>query len=151
MISLLSKHKPTFRDNGKIITRHRIREICPYTRPSPTELPSLQTLCKSEIHRKLKFTTSIPGSVVLNYTYSREASLAMPLPRTLLHSLLGTPCVIHTRSLYITPQQGESYRIYIHTLQRIYWLQRVIEISNTLRSTCISGMQGSLKPIWLYL
>ena len=120
----------------------------------------------------------------------------MPLPRTVLHSLLCTPCVIHTRSLYITPQlsqqstmvyirkdsmlytadlrksqgirdvellnkyflrqictqdyglclerssitlplhQGESYRSYIHTLQHLYWLQRVIEISNNLRSTC---------------
>ena len=121
LISLLSKHQSTLRDKGKITTRHRIRETCPYTRHSPTELPSLQTLCKSEIHRKLKFTTLIPESFIHNYTYSREATLAMPLPRTVIHSLLDTPCLIHTRSLYITPQLSQqSTMVYIRKDSMLY-------------------------------
>ena len=64
---------------------------------------------------------SIPGSVVHNYTYSRKATLAMPLPRTVLHSLLCTPCVIHTRSLYITQQLSQqSTMVYIRKDSMLY-------------------------------
>ena len=56
-----------------------------------------------------------------------------------------------TESELIAPTPG-GILPYLYILYFLAYLLTVsIERSNTLRSTCISGMQGSLKPIWLCL